>query len=168
MLEVFLKTNFDKINTKVNVKNLMAGIIYDKNDKPIGKMLFIKNDHIAANVFNDEQFSLIKENESYVGDTVSLAKITKDFLQKSELNLVELYMVYKMFLNDESFLMNHLEYFGLTKMEVGYKCKEIAKPMYIISDPKKIELFNKLVRIIYFRSTPYLEIIDDSVKGKGK
>lgn len=152
MFNVLLKTKIYKINEIFDATNLMAGIIYDNNGVIVDKIMFIKKGDIGIDVFDDQMYSFDRNDCFYIDDYLPLSKLIWDFMKKVELNFGEMIVVFKRFLNDDKFLCQNLDYFGLIEVEVGYKGKteimsKTLKYTWLKDDPK-IEIYCNLLKII--------------------
>lgn len=151
MLEAIINTELKKINTVVDVDGLCGGIVYDGNGTPKGKILFKKDGDLAWDVFNSDVYLIDQESEEYVGSVVSLAEPIKHFLKKEELNLAQLYLVYKMFLDNDKFIKRQLPYFQMREISVGYKGKSDIRPIKPLDDEDKVQSYYGLLKIINYR-----------------
>lgn len=156
MLDVLFKTKLSKVNTNFNANEIMAGIVYDKSGERFDKILFTISNDCAKDVFNDSIYSLNDKNgDFYVSDVVSLAEPIKYFFNKFSLNLAEMYLVYKRFINNDRFIKANLSYFDMIEVEVGYddKMSIIENPWF--SNSEKQKLYYSLMNIINFYSKEF-------------
>lgn len=150
MLDLFLKTKIYKINETFDTSHLMAGIIYDTDGFIVDKIMFIKNGDVGIDVFDDQIYSFDKNDYFYIDNVLPLSTLIWDFLKKAQLNLGEIFIVFKRFVNDDKFLLQNLDYFGLIEVEVGYK--------------GKTEIMSKTLKYAWFNDDPKVEIYYDLIK----
>ena len=159
MLEVIFDTSIANASKIVNSANVCAGIVYDKQGNAIDKILFEKISYLdyysyGKNVFSGKYYYLNgpdEHSEYYISDIVSLENPIKSFLGKDELNLMDLYKVYRMFVDSPSFINRHLDYFDMQEVEVGYKCKTEIRPINRNFETDGEHLYNALMNIINYR-----------------
>lgn len=163
MLNILFKTKISKINETFEVDEIKAGILFDEDGNAIDKIMFQEVDGVAKKLFNDECYLLESLDTYYVDNVVSLANPLKNFFRSSNLNLAQLFMAYKMFLNDSAFINRHLDYFGMFIRPVGYKEKwESAKdPSSFNTDGQ--ELYYSLMNIINYKNINK-ERLNESIK----
>jgi len=152
MLNLFFKTKMYKINETFDTNNLMAGILYDNEGFIVDKIMFFQCGAVGIDAFDEKIYSFNKEDDFYIGDVVPLSNLIWDFMKKVQLNLAEMFIVFKRFLNDDKFLTQNLDYFGLREVEVGYKGKteimsKTLKHTWLKDDPK-VEIYCNLLKII--------------------
>lgn len=150
MLDVLFKTKYTKFKDNFSSNDIKAGIIFTENGYALDKIMFYEEDGYAKDIFNDVSYSMDEKSDLYVGNVVSLDSLFVEYFGNRSLTLSQVYMGYKMFVNDSAFLNRHLSDFGMFKREVGYKGKiEIARDPNIIN-PEKQELFEGLMNIINY------------------
>jgi len=152
MLRLLLNLKMDKIKRCYNAHSIKAGIVFNNKGLAVDKIMFEVIDGSSVEIFSDVNFSLDMSDEFYIGNVISLEYLLKNFFNKSNFSFVELLFAYKMFLNDDSFINNHLDYFGMFVRPVGYKGKyEIAKdPCSYNLDGQN--LYYDLMNIIFYES----------------
>lgn len=163
MIKVLINTKLNKINETVEVDDIKAGILFDEDGNAVDKIMFQEIDGVAKNLFDDECYMLENMDTYYVDNVVSLEGPLKSFFRSSALNLAQLFIAYKMFLNDSAFINRHLDYFGMYTRPVGYKGKlEIAKdPSSFNTDGQ--ELYYSLMNIINYKNINK-ERLNESIK----
>lgn len=151
MLEVLLETDFNKLKTKTFINNIYAGIVYDKEGNPQKKILFEMKENKGFNVFNSENYP-INKGEYYISEIVSLEEVIYDFFHSNTLNFYQLYMVYKMFLNDTKFINKNLRYFGMEEVPVGYDGKTKIMKSFSGYLEDKVDLYYGLRKIQNYKN----------------
>ena len=151
MVDAILSTNLDIAKRLVDSANIYAGIIYDKDGNVVDKILFERNYNVGRNVFNTDEHVLFNPSEvceDYVSDIVPLDTLIRDSLGRDKLNLIDLYRVYRMFLDNPNFINRHLVYFDMEEVEVGYKCKTEIRPINCRFETSGEKLYNSLMKVI--------------------
>lgn len=150
MLNVLFKTKPTKFRNVFYSNCIKAGIIFAENGYALDKIMFYEENGLAKDVFNDVSYCMDEESELYVGNVVSLDKLFVEYFGDRPLTLSQLYMGYKMFVNDPAFLNRYLSEFGMFEREVGYKGKtDIARDPNVVNAEKQ-ELFEGLMIIINY------------------
>lgn len=155
MLDIILRTNPKKIYETFNPRGLKAGILYNNDGEAIDKILFYEKMGYAKEVFNDICYPLDKESYYYIDDIIYIDELFIDFFGYGDLSLLQLYMGYKMFLNDTNYLYRHLEDFGMFEREVGYKGKTEIVPDPYFRFKSRQNLFMALIKIINYKEINY-------------
>ena len=164
MIDVLLKTKLYKYQENFSVNNLYAGIIFDELGNSVDKIVFEIIDDNAKDVFDDKVYSLNEEDDIFVGYVLSLEKLFKNHFRKNDINLWQLYLGYKMFINDDSYINRHLNYFGMMKRDVGYKGKkEIVRDSGSFNTSGQ-DLYYNLLHIINYKNVKYERNIENGKK----
>lgn len=150
MIDVLFKTKACKFREKFYPEKIKAGILFSENGYALDKIMFYEEDGIAKDIFNDERYSIESDSLLYISDVVSLGDLFIEYFGNGPLTLSQIYMGYKMFLNDFNYLNRHLFDFGMTTQEVGYKARiEVIRSKYM--NCHKQDLFEKLMKIINYK-----------------
>lgn len=168
ILTIVGKTKLKKIDETFRAIDIKAGVLFNKSGEPCRKIMFIMNNGFAQDVFSDKIYS-INDNESYnffVNDIVSLGEPIMYFFQKVNLNLAEMYLVYKRFLSDNHFINRNLDYFDMCEREIGYKGKVEIVEKALLQSSKKQELYYKLLKIINYNIPDKKLEIENGTKRK--